>query len=42
VTLDFVQKVDQLYLSNPLEERVGKVPNTIVIDPLDFITLRAE
>ncbi|MCL2306314.1 MAG: polysaccharide lyase family protein [Planctomycetaceae bacterium] len=42
VTLDFVQKVEQLYLSNPLEERVEKVANTITIDPFDFITIRAE
>ncbi|MCL2304753.1 MAG: polysaccharide lyase family protein [Planctomycetaceae bacterium] len=42
VTLDFVQKVEQVYLSNPLEDRLAKIPNSILIDPFDFVTLRAE
>ncbi len=42
VTLDFVKKVEQLYFSNPWEDRVEKTGNTITIDPFDFITLRAE
>jgi len=42
VTLDFVQKLEQLYLSNPLEDRLEKIASTLTIDPLDFITLRAE
>ncbi|MDR2642457.1 MAG: hypothetical protein LBC74_06655 [Planctomycetaceae bacterium] len=31
-----------LYCSNPLEDRLEKIPLTLVIDPFDFITLRAE
>jgi alpha-mannosidase len=31
-----------LYCSNPLEDRLEKIPTTFVIDPFDFITLRAE
>jgi len=42
VALDFVQKMEQLYLSNPLEDRLEKISPEITIDPLDFITLRAE
>jgi alpha-mannosidase len=41
-TLNFVQKVDQVYFSNPLEERLEKTANKITIAPFDFITLRAE
>jgi hypothetical protein len=31
-----------LYRSNPLEDRLAKISPTLVIDPFDFITLRAE
>ncbi|MDR1484718.1 MAG: hypothetical protein LBT09_07825, partial [Planctomycetaceae bacterium] len=31
-----------LYHSNPLEDRLEKIPPTLIIDPFDFITLRAE
>ncbi|MDR1271085.1 MAG: hypothetical protein LBK82_16345 [Planctomycetaceae bacterium] len=31
-----------LYRSNPLEDCLEKIPTTLVIDPFDFITLRAE
>ena len=42
VSLDFVKKIKQLYYSNMLEDRLEKTSNTLTIDPLDFITLRAE
>ncbi|MGL6227359.1 MAG: polysaccharide lyase family protein [Thermoguttaceae bacterium] len=46
VSLDFFSKGESyqpnLYLSNPLEERLETISGSITIDPLDMIVIRAE